>query len=91
MKKEQEPIFIEILSYFIDSQNCLFEGLIKESNEYYKKGENLFKQHFSERPESEIIEIYNCSRTLYSRYTHTTYMSTYTGRREMWKSLLNEK
>lgn len=89
MKKEQEPLFIEILSHFITSQNCLFEGLIKESNEHFKKGADLFKEHFSERPESEIVEVYNCSRTLYSRYTHTSYMGTFTGRREMWGKLLN--
>jgi hypothetical protein len=85
MTEEQKPIFLEILSHFITSQNCAFESQLEESNEHYLIGSRLFREHFSERPESEIDQVYNCARTMYSRMTHTSVMNTYTGRREMWK------
>jgi len=88
MTEKQESKFIEILSHFVTAQNCIMEMHWNEYKEHFKIGSDIFKEHFSNRPQNEIEEIFEKCRSLYSQWTHTSYMGTFTVRREMWSNLL---
>lgn len=90
MTEIQEQKFKEILSHFLTCQNAIiFEStpsdFWKEFNYHQSEGTRLFKEYFPERPESEIDDIMKNARGLWSNWNNVPYMTTFTGRREMWE------
>lgn len=88
MTLEQQETFKEIVGLCVSASNALLDPNVKEGMkdfiEYTKRADDLFIKNFPDRPLSDMDEVHKNCRGIWCSITHQPYMTTFTGRREMW-------